>query len=291
MKLPRLITDFRDLSDTTESMTALAGLVEDAAHDLGCQYIAVLHTTSLMRGAERLTRYDNYPAGWERRVVGRGQSVIDPSLSIARRRASGFLWSDALAKANLSDAQRAILDAAWAELTERGYAGMTFDAVADRAGTSKPVLYRRWPSKGALLPALLAHRGVMVSTAELPETGSLRDDVLALLRGMNAGAGSMVGIFSSMIGAYYDETGTTPAQLRAIAFGGNRTGMQRVVAQAELRGEVAPGSLPERVVSLPSDLVRHELVMTLAPVADDVLLDVVDTVFMPLVQMYAARTG
>ncbi len=111
MRLPRIITDFRDLSDTTEEMTALAGLVEDAAHEMGFQYIAALHSTSLMRGSARLIRYDNYPAGWERRLIGRGQNIIDPILSIARRRASGFLWSDALTRANLSDAQYAILEA------------------------------------------------------------------------------------------------------------------------------------------------------------------------------------
>ena len=111
MRLPRIITDFRDLSDTTEEMAALARLVEDAAHEMGFQYIAVLHSTSLMRGSARLIRYDNYPTGWERRLIGRGHNVIDPILSIARRRVAGFLWSDALARANLSDAQNAILEA------------------------------------------------------------------------------------------------------------------------------------------------------------------------------------
>jgi AcrR family transcriptional regulator len=37
----------------------------------------------------------------------------------------------------------ALLDAAWAELTERGYAGFTLESVAKRAGTSTPVIYRR----------------------------------------------------------------------------------------------------------------------------------------------------
>ena len=39
--------------------------------------------------------------------------------------------------------EEALLDAAWAELTERGYDGFTIDAVAARAGTSRAVLYRR----------------------------------------------------------------------------------------------------------------------------------------------------
>ena len=39
--------------------------------------------------------------------------------------------------------EEALLDAAWTELTERGYDEMTIDAVAVRAGTSRAVLYRR----------------------------------------------------------------------------------------------------------------------------------------------------
>ena len=51
--------------------------------------------------------------------------------------------------------EKALLDAAWAELTERGYDDLTVDAVATRAGTSRAVLYRRWPSKQELVLATL----------------------------------------------------------------------------------------------------------------------------------------
>jgi hypothetical protein len=40
--------------------------------------------------------------------------------------------------------EHALLDAAWDELQAVGYAGLTIEAVADRAGTSRAVLYRRW---------------------------------------------------------------------------------------------------------------------------------------------------
>ena len=49
--------------------------------------------------------------------------------------------------------EEAILDAAWAELIDHGYAEMTLEAVAKRAGTSRPVLYRRWPSRTKLATA------------------------------------------------------------------------------------------------------------------------------------------
>ena len=53
--------------------------------------------------------------------------------------------------------EEALLDAAWSELSERGYDDMTIDAVAVRAGTSRAVLYRRWPNKQELVLAALAH--------------------------------------------------------------------------------------------------------------------------------------
>jgi len=45
-----------------------------------------------------------------------------------------------------AELEAALLDAAWDELQAVGYAGLTMEAVADRAGTSRAVLYRRWPN-------------------------------------------------------------------------------------------------------------------------------------------------
>ena len=43
--------------------------------------------------------------------------------------------------------ERALLDAAWEELQESGYARLTMERVADRAGTSRAVIYRRWRNR------------------------------------------------------------------------------------------------------------------------------------------------
>lgn len=60
-----------------------------------------------------------------------------------------------------------------------GYAELSVDAIAKRAGTSKPAIYRRWPSK-----AHLVHEAVFpISEAtELPDTGSLEGDVREMVR-------------------------------------------------------------------------------------------------------------
>ena len=113
MLLPQIITDFRKLAEAADGMAVLTALVESAASDMGFPFIAMLHSRSLLRGSPLLIRHDNYPAGWDRRLIGRGQNVIDPILSIARRRVSGFLWSDVLKRSDLSRQQQTIVDAAY----------------------------------------------------------------------------------------------------------------------------------------------------------------------------------
>ena len=70
--------------------------------------------------------------------------------------------------------EKAILDAAWAQLTESGYADFTFEGIADRAGTSRTVLYRRWSDREELMKAAVRHAGA-AAPIEIPDTGALRD--------------------------------------------------------------------------------------------------------------------
>ena len=64
-------------------------------------------------------------------------------------------------------------------LGKSGYADLSVDAIARRAGTSKPAIYRRWPSK-----AHLVHEAVFPinEATELPDTGSLAGDVREMVR-------------------------------------------------------------------------------------------------------------
>jgi AcrR family transcriptional regulator len=79
------------------------------------------------------------------------------------------------------EADRAILQAATELLAERGLPGMSIEEVASRAGVAKATVYRRWPSRGAL--ALDAFLAEFKALQPLPDTGFLRDDLLAALRG------------------------------------------------------------------------------------------------------------
>src|SRR5690606_33538571 len=72
----------------------------------------------------------------------------------------------------------AVVQALFALVAEQGYAGTSMDQIAVRAGVSKATIYRRWPSKDALI--IDAHRAMLDET-EAPETGTLRGDLMMLL--------------------------------------------------------------------------------------------------------------
>jgi AcrR family transcriptional regulator len=177
--------------------------------------------------------------------------------------------------------EEALLDAAWAELAERGYDDLTFDAVAGRAGTSRAVLYRRWPNKQELVLAALAHEAAKDAVV-VPDTGSLRGDVISLLRQANKIRVETVTLLLTRLGGFYRQTGSSLDDLRAFVQGGRDALMDEIIQRAIDRGEIQPEQVTERIAHLPVDLFRHELVMTLQPLSDETIEEIVDTIFLPL---------
>jgi AcrR family transcriptional regulator len=80
-----------------------------------------------------------------------------------------------------------ILDSTLAVLGEHGYEGMTIDLVAAHAGMARATVYRRWPTKTDLVVAAVSHlsRGD-VDSEQLPDTGTLRGDMVAMIRPFGA---------------------------------------------------------------------------------------------------------
>lgn len=76
---------------------------------------------------------------------------------------------------------RDVLDAAVRELARVGYAALRMEDVAAGAGVNKTTVYRRWPTKSELVKAALSARAAPED--EVPDTGSLRTDLLAMMRG------------------------------------------------------------------------------------------------------------
>ena len=190
-----------------------------------------------------------------------------------------------------AELEQAILDAAWEQLIAEGYEHFTIDTVATRARTSKPVLYRRWKTRDDLLRATARHIGA-ASAPSIPDTGTLRGDLLALLASANSITRNPVAaLVSSMLGSYYNQTGPTPAELREAFLSQRGSAVEQVINRAVERGEVDPARLTPRIVDLPFDLFRNEMMMTLKPVPDHVLRQIVDDIFIPLVTTQRADYG
>jgi AcrR family transcriptional regulator len=181
----------------------------------------------------------------------------------------------------------AILDAAWAELVEHGYADMTLDSVAKRAGTSRPVLHRRWPSRTKLATAALA-RYLSLNPIEVPDLGSVRAEMSLLLRRLSDRA--RPDLFRMLFDMSGDlaNANSNLANVRA-EIADDRL-IRTILDRGIERGEVDPDRLTSRIVALPTDLARHEVLMTLKPLSDEVIQEIVEDVFMPLVRRNPATS-
>lgn len=187
-----------------------------------------------------------------------------------------------------AELEAALLDAAWNELTERGYTGLTFDAVAERAHTSRPVIYRRWPDRTSLVLAAVRHH-YDKDVIEIPDTGSLRDDLYALLRIASDRRVEIVVMLSAQLAGLFTESGLSLSDVRERLLGPRSYWNDVVLANAQRRGEIDLDALPARLLSLPFDLFRHELLMTQTTISDEFIASVVDELFLPLVHHYMNR--
>src|SRR2546430_8604493 len=80
--------------------------------------------------------------------------------------------------------RQAVLDAAFAELGEKGYRGLSIEAVALRSGVAKTTVYRRWPTRDELVADALDSRSDRYEP--VPDTGSLRGDLKEFCEGVRA---------------------------------------------------------------------------------------------------------
>ncbi|WP_380283043.1 TetR/AcrR family transcriptional regulator [Kitasatospora purpeofusca] len=176
----------------------------------------------------------------------------------------------------------AILSAAADELTESGFSGLTMDKVAARAGTNKNALYRRWPNRLAL--AVAAYRRI-ATTVQPPDTGSLRSDVLAWLRQANRYWSSPQGAILRELLAAAGGATELLAQLQEQSGDAGAAPWLTILGRAIARGEASPEALHPRVATVAMTLLRNEFVVRGVPTApDEVLVEIVDEVYLPLVR-------
>lgn len=160
------------------------------------------------------------------------------------------------------------MDAVVELLTEVGFRGLTIDAVAQRAHVGKATIYRRWPGKEQLvLDALTAGR----IPVPQPDTGSLRDDLLAYylpLADTEAQRGAVRLMPALAAEAAVDAE--LAARLHAYV-SDRRAPVAGILLQAQERGEVSDTVDTELVVDLLTGAIMYRLYFSGAVVDEDVI--------------------
>lgn len=179
--------------------------------------------------------------------------------------------------------QAAVLEAAWEEIVQHGYAAFTVDGVAARARTSKAVLYRRWPSRSALARAAIVDH-LRQHAQPVPDTGDLREDVLSCLRESRRRQNGTEALLIARMEEFGQDSGTALDELFDEVMEGHESVMAQIMRRAEARGEVDPDKITERIVQLPMDLFWIEVLKTSHSFSEQEAEEVVDTIFLPLVR-------
>ncbi len=177
--------------------------------------------------------------------------------------------------------EAAIFEVVFQELAETGYVNFSIERVAARAGTSKPVIYRRWPTRARLVyAALRASRPVL--SYDAPDTGTVRGDIMLILHRVS----EMVDEVSPEVifGLIAELLHERDSSLFAEVHERNAKIMREILARGVGRGEIAAEKLTPRVAALPFDLVRYQLMVLQQPLSAQDIEEIVDRIFLPLVR-------
>ncbi|MEV4687394.1 TetR/AcrR family transcriptional regulator [Microbacterium sp. LWH3-1.2] len=175
-----------------------------------------------------------------------------------------------------------ILDATIEVLAETGYDGMTIDMVAARAKAGKATVYRRWASKPELvLDAVACMKAKDLDLESLPDTGTLRGDLVAMVRSptiqesqrklqVMAGIVSMIARDPELAAAAREAI----IEPRAAA---NRILFRRAID----RGEIASDVDIEALCLIGPAMVAYRTLMLREPVDRDFMITTIDRVVLP----------
>jgi AcrR family transcriptional regulator len=177
-----------------------------------------------------------------------------------------------------------ILEAAVDVLAEVGFDGMTIDMVAARAKAGKATLYRRWTSKSDLvIDAVACMKGPRTDPDTLPDTGTLRGDLVAMIKPHSIEEGAkktkvMAGIVS-LIAKEPDLARAAHAAIMEPRARANRLLIQRAID----RGEVPPDVDLDTVTLIMPSMIAYRVLMLHQPVDREFLISLIDKVLLPAV--------
>lgn len=180
-------------------------------------------------------------------------------------------------------ATHAALNAVLELIVERGINGVTTNAVAERARTSKATMYRRWPTKDALIADAI---GTLVNRQiEIPDTGSLAGDLHELLREAVAlySAPGAAALMSELVAGMAREPALADA-VRTGFLAGRRRALDEVLGRADERGELRDDVDHELCLDLLGGVVFYRLLITGGPLDDRLAHDLTTVLIRAIAQ-------
>jgi AcrR family transcriptional regulator len=175
-----------------------------------------------------------------------------------------------------------ILRAALEVLAETGYDGMTIDMVAARARAGKATLYRRWPSKAELvIDAVACMKKGDFDLANLPDTGTLRGDLLAMIKPHTIEDGERkLQIIAGLMSMLSRDPGLAEAVDAAIVE--PRAAVNRILMRrAADRGEISPDADIETLSLVTPSMAAYRVLILRKPVDRTFLITLIDGVLLP----------
>ncbi|NTF34823.1 TetR/AcrR family transcriptional regulator [Rhizobium skierniewicense] len=175
-----------------------------------------------------------------------------------------------------------LLEAAIMVLAETGYDRMTMDMVAARAKAGKATMYRRWSSKPELVLEAIAHmKRDQVDLTSLPDTGTLRGDLLGLFKPKSVEESELkmkaLSGLSSMLAQHQELADATNAVIVEPWTSVNRVLIQRAVD----RGEISPDIDIETLAQVIPSMSAYRTVILRKSVDQQFLTAMIDNVLLP----------
>jgi AcrR family transcriptional regulator len=183
-----------------------------------------------------------------------------------------------------------ILDAALEVLAETGYDAMSMDMVAARAKAGKATLYRRWPSKADLvLDAVSCMKQAQSRIEDLPDTGTLRGDFVALIRPHSMeDAERKMRVMGAVVSMLSRDPDLADAVNEAITE--PRARLNRVLIERAIeRGEVAPGVEIDTIAHISPSMTAYRTLVLRKPVDREFLIGLIDGVVLPALGLPAGK--
>jgi AcrR family transcriptional regulator len=184
--------------------------------------------------------------------------------------------------------EEAILEAAYAELSEVGYTSFSVEGVAARARTGKASIYRRWPNRSQLMLDALNCRlptpgqcgFPMELLDEITTADALRHVAQAIIQTLASPAGDVMRAIKC-------EAVTDPELARAIDDkfqAPRRAAMLELLRRGVERGEVRPGADTPVVADVLPAVLTHRVILQREPITAELINEIIEQVLLPLIE-------